>query len=155
MITLKFQRKPQLCRVNAVVFYGISIARDFAMLQPGNRAVHGNLHIFRQGRGHPLNIHFFRIFTLRLHKKLVTFLIGKTHHLVLYGRAIARPCAFNQPAEQRRAVEVVAYDLMGFFVGIGQPAERLRAGNFLRRMCEGKGDDIVIARLRLHFCEVK
>lgn len=41
---LEFQRQFQLCCINAVIFNGIGKARNLAMLQTGNRAVHSNLH---------------------------------------------------------------------------------------------------------------
>ena len=148
---LEFQRQFQLCCINAVIFNGIGKARNLAMLQTGNRAVHSNLHILRQRGAHALNIHLLGIFSFGLYEKLMAFLIRKAHHLILDGRTIARACSLNHTAEHRRAVEVIPNNLMCFFVGIGQPAKNLRLRNILCCMRKGKRHDIFISVLRLHF----
>ncbi len=62
----------------------------------------------------------------RLEKHLVAVLVGEAMDLVLDGRAIARPHAFDDAGIHRRAIEVGGDDLVGALVGVGDPAADLR-----------------------------
>ena len=136
-------------RVDAVVFDGVGIAHDLYMFQPRHGAVHGQLHVVRQRRAHALHVHLVRARAFGFQKDLVPFLVGKAHHLVFDGRAVARSRALDDARIQRRAVQVGADDGVRLFVGIGQIAGRLRLRHPLRQV--RKGIDARVAVLPLAF----
>ena len=146
------QRGQQLSGVHAVIFDGIGAPGHFRVLQARNGVKHFHLHFFRQGGGEPLNIQLLGIHPHGLDKELVPGLLGKAHHLILNGRAVARPHPLNDPGEQGGAVEVVPNDLVGGLIGVGQVAHR----PVFRRRLRGKGerDGHVVPRLNLHFGKV-
>ena len=148
---LEFQRQFQLGGIDTIIFDGIGKSCDLAVFQTGDSAVHGDLHIFRQRRAHPLNIHFFRIFPFGFHEDLMSFLICKTNDLVLDGRAISGPSPFNDTTEHGRTMEIVSDDLVGFFIGISQPAKSLFFFDIFRLILEGERHNILIPILGLHF----
>ena len=81
-------------------------------------------------------------------------LIRKFYHLVLNGGTITRPRSFNNSRINRGSVQIGAYNLMGFFVGIGKPAGNLRLLNACRIRGKGKGNHPLIPRLFLHFGKI-
>ena len=152
---LEFQRQFQLSRIDTVIFDGIGKTGDFAVFQTRNGSVHGDLYIFRQGRTHPLNIHFFCIFPFGFYEDLMSFLIGKTHDLIFDGRAITRAGTFDDTAEHGRTVQVVTDDLVCFFVSIGQVAQCLRFFDIFGFIFEGERYDILVTILGLHFVQIQ
>ena len=76
-------------------------------------------------------------------------LIGEADDLRFDGRAVARPDAGDDAIAHGSPVEIVADDLMRFFVGKGQPATFFVAVFPFRQ--EGKGMTVFIAFLLGHF----
>ena len=52
--------------------------------------------------------------------------VGKAVDFVFDTWAVARPHPFNFSGEHRTAVKTTANDVMGFFVGMSDPASHLR-----------------------------
>ncbi len=82
-------------------------------------------------------------------KDLVPFFIGKAHHFILDGRAVARAGALDHPGVEGGTVQVGADDLVRLLVGIGKVAGRLSARHPLRK--EGKGVYVRFPLLDLQF----
>src|SRR5579883_181746 len=97
------------------------------MLQRRNGAQHGKLNIFRQAGIHALDIDLACLPALWLQKDLMGLLLGKAHHLIFDGGAIARPDPFNQAAVEGGAVQIGADDLMGLVGGMDEIAGKLGA----------------------------
>ena len=62
---------------------------------------------------------------LRLEEYLMPFLLGKAHHLVLDGGAIAGSHSLNHPTIHGRLIEVIPDNIVGLGVGVGDPAGQL------------------------------
>jgi len=58
----------------------------------------------------------------RLDEYLVLILVGKAMDLVFDRRAVTRANAFDDPGVHRRAIQVLADDVVGALVGMGNPA---------------------------------
>ena len=119
---LHHQAVVQLPRVDAVVFDGVGRPHDAAALQAGDGLQKGQLHLFRQGRAHALDVVFAAALAFRLQKELVGTAVGKAHHLVLDGGAVAGADALDAAGIERRPVQVGADDGVGALVGVGEPA---------------------------------
>src|SRR6266581_759253 len=98
-----------------IIFHGITHAHHLNVLQRGNTTQHGQLHILRQAGIHPLNIDSTRTPAFRLQENLVRNFIGETHDLIFNGRTIARPNTLDNSRVKRRAMEVVANNLVRLF----------------------------------------
>ena len=122
---LRLERRAQAARVEEVVLDRIAGTQDVRLLQPLHRMQRGQLHVEWQRGGNAVRINLVRRQTLGLQKNLVARLVGKSVHLVLDARAVARAAAFDQAGEHRAAVEAAANDLVGAFVGVGDPARQL------------------------------
>jgi len=77
----------------------------------------------------------------------VPLLFRKADHLVLYGGTVAGPHSLDDPAIERRAIQVRPYDVVGALVGVGDVAGKLGPVDLLRG--KGKRDRRVIAVLHL------
>ena len=120
------------------------------MLQTGNRPVHGILNILGKRAGHPAQIHFVCIFSLRLNKYLMTIFISKFNHLILYGRTVAGTGSLNKTGKEGRSVQILPDDPVGLFICIGQPTGDLFPLDRFRICGKGKGNDPLISELLLH-----
>ena len=114
----KFKCAFKLCRVDAIVLDGVGKSHYLSVFEPLDRVEHLKLYLGGKGRGKSLKIDLVGIVAHRLGKKLMSWLVGKSHHLVLNARAVAWARALDHTAVKRRAVEIVTNDLMCFFVGV-------------------------------------
>ena len=83
------------------------------------------LHIKRQRGGNPIDIHFLGIQPFRLQEHLMSFFVGKAHHLIFDRGTIARADALNFPeyiGERCILPKMIAL----VFSGIGNMAGDLR-----------------------------
>ena len=146
---LRFQPWCELCRVQAVVFDGVTRTHDFDIFQARNGPQEGVLYVSGHAGAHALDVHFFRRFTFRFDEQLMPLLIGKADDLRFDGRAVTRADAGDDAVTHRRPIEVVADDLMRFFIGESQPAAFFVAVLAFRQ--ERKGMPVFIAFLFGHF----
>ncbi len=89
-----------------VVLDRVAVHVDVRTLAPRHRAHDRLLHIRGQAARDPVAIHPVRAQALGLEKHAVRVAVGEPHDLILDARAIARPPAFDLPAEHRRPVQV-------------------------------------------------
>ena len=150
---LDLQRRLELRRVDAVVLDGIARAHDVRVLEARYRLEEGELHIHRHARAHALHVDFIRVQALRLKEELMAVLVGEAQDLCLDGRAVARADALDDAVGHRRAVHVVAQDLVRRLIRIGQPARHLLARLFIAH--EREVARLLIARLDLHLIVVE
>src|SRR5690606_15350105 len=122
---LGFQRGMQAARIEIVVLDGVAGATDVRVLEAGNAANQVNLHIERQRGRDAVRIELADAQTFGFQEDLMRGLVGKTHHLVLDRRAIARADTLDLAAVHRRAVQRASDDLVGAFAGVGDPARPL------------------------------
>ena len=115
----------QIARIEVVVFDGIAGARDVGLLEAADGTHQRQLHVERQAGGDAVGIDLVRVQPFRLEEDLVAVLVGEAHHLVLDGRAVARPDAFDDAGVHRRAVQAGADDFVGALVGVGDVARHL------------------------------
>ena len=123
---LSLHCRKQLIRRHIIILDGIAHAHHLHALQRRNTAQHRQLHIFWQARIHPLHIHLARAPPLRLQENLVRALIGKTHDLIFNRGAIARPNSLDNARVKRRAMEVIANDLVSLLRRAHQVTRQLR-----------------------------
>ena len=100
------ERRCELIGGGVVVFHGIAVAHDPGVFEPRHEADHRVLHIPRQARRDPVDIHLLRPPPLRLEEQLMGFAVGEPHHLVFNARAVARPARLDLAAVHRRPVEI-------------------------------------------------
>ena len=115
---------------DAIIFNGISIPHNLTLFQAGNGAVHGKLHILRQRRRHATHIYFVGMKSFRFYKHLMPVLICKLNHLILNGGTISGACTLDNTGINGGSVKILPDNLMGLFIGIGEPTGDLR---FLHR----------------------
>ena len=121
----RFQRAAQVARVEVVVFDGIAGARDMRLLEAGDAAYESLLHVEGQRGGNTVGVDLARVQAFGLDEDLVRALVRETMNLVFYRRAVAWAGALDGASEHRRAVQVLADDLVRAFVGVGDPARDL------------------------------
>ena len=119
---LGFQRVLQILGIEIVVFDGITGAQYVGVLHAFDRLHHLQLDVERQRGGYAVGVQLMGGQTLGLDKDLVLVLVSETVNLVLDGRAVARAHPFDHTGVHRRAIQVVADDLVGALVGVGNPA---------------------------------
>ena len=145
---LGFQRGAQGGGVDAVVLNGIGRARHFCVLQPRNGAQHSQLDLFRHGGGEALQIELPGVQAHRLQKKLMPRFVREGHDLGLNAGAVTRADALDDAGIDGAAIQVLADNAVGGFVGVGQVADRAVFGRVGR--LEGKGLGLRIAWLHFH-----
>ena len=148
---LGLQRKFELVGIDAVIFDRVGIFDDHTVFQTGNRAIHALLYIIRHGRGHSVHIHFIGKASLGLDEYMMAAFLTEFDHLVLDGRTVAGAGTFNDACINRRPVQILTYDLMCFFIRIGQPAGNLFNLYIGRIRRIGERDHNTITGLDLHF----
>ena len=105
-------------RINAIILNGIAGTHHAYLLQAGNGAQKGQLHILGQRRTHSLHVIFVHFGTARLQKELMPLFFGEAHHFVLDAGTIAGSNAMNDAAVQRRAIQIGADHIVGGLVGL-------------------------------------
>ena len=95
------------------------------VLQPGHAAHQFVLDVKRQAGADAVRVVLIGGQTFGLQKNLVTVLVGKAVDLVFHAGAVARPNPFNLAGEHGAAVKATADDVVGAFVGVGDPARHL------------------------------
>ena len=101
------------------------------VLETRYRLEEGELHIHRHARAHALHVDLIRVQSFRLEEELVAVLVGEAQDLRLNGWAVARADALDDAVGHRRAVHVVAQDLVGRLIRVRQPARHLLARLFI------------------------
>ena len=108
------------------------------------------LDILRQGAGHTADIHFIRVQPFRFDKYLMSGFICKSYHFVLDRRTVPRTGSLDHTGIQRGTIQIFPDDLMGFLVGIGQPAGYLIDLDTFRVGGERKRNDSLVSLLLFH-----
>ena len=90
---------------------------------------------FRNRGGDPVGVNRRVVKAFGLQENLVAVAVGKAHNLVLNRRTIARTNAGRATAIDRRFAEALGDDLMRGFIGIGDAAGDLGAGNGQSARC--------------------
>ena len=116
--------------------------------------IHGMLDIFRQGTGHSSHIHLTGITAFRFNKYLMPVFICKPHYLVLNRRTIPGSGPFDLTRIQRRTVQIGPDNLMGFFIGISQPAGFLLNLHRIRICRKRKRNHPLISQLFFHLAVI-
>ena len=148
---LAFKRGIKRQRVDAVVFYGVSVLCKSAMRKSGERSVHFFLHVVRERTAHALNIHFVAVQSFGFDENLVPFLVAETHDFVLNGRTVSGTYTADASVVKRTAVNVVEYDLVRAGIGIREITRFF----FENRMRRHKGKSVrVFTALYLHFVKI-
>ena len=111
------------------------------------------LHIHRHARAHALYVNLVRMQALGLEEELVALLVGETQDLRLDGGAVARADALDDAVRHRRAIHVVAQDLVRALVRVGEVAGHLLARAHIAH--EGETLRLLVARLQLHLLIVE
>ena len=142
----------ELRGIDIVVFDGVAGPDHLGIFQARNRGDHLGLHVDGHAGGHAVHVDFVGVESLGLKEYLVLQPVGELHHLVFNRRTVARPNAGDLAAIERRAMHVLAQDAVRLGVGVGDVADHLRLGNFLRSKREGGRHRI--ARLRLELAPV-
>src|SRR5690606_9257997 len=90
-----FESGQEITRIEKIILDGIARARDvrvFKTLDAGNDLL---LRGIRQAGGNAVGVELVRVEPFRFHENLMAAAVGKTHHLVLDGRAVAWTHAFD------------------------------------------------------------
>ena len=145
---LRLQCRPQVSRVEKVVFDSVTRPGDVSVFKPLDAAHQFMLHVERQAGGNAVGIDLVGVQPLRLDEDLVTGLVGKAHHLVLDRRTVARADTFDDAGVHWRAVEAAPNQRMGLFVGVRDVAGHL-FGVLLAAAAKGKYRRRFVSRLRL------
>ena len=89
----------QLHGVGVVVFDGVAGTQHDGLFQAGDGVEHGDLHVQGQAGGDAVGVDLGAFQAFGLQKDLVPFALGKAGHLILNGRAVARPRALDDARE--------------------------------------------------------
>ena len=116
----------QPSRVEVVVFNGVTGPQDVGVFQPGHRTHQLVLNVKRQAGGNAVGVILVGRQPFRLQKNLVAVFAGESVDFVFHARAITRPHAVDLAGEHGAAVEAAADDVVGAFVGVGNPTRHLR-----------------------------
>ena len=111
------------------------------------------LHINGHGRRHSLHVHFCRVCSFRLNKKLMTIFIGKANDLIFNGWTISRADTVNFSCIFRCAHDIITDNFMGTFIGVCEPT--ISDIFILSVVHKGKSVMIRIAFFQNHFIEMK
>ena len=110
------------------------------------------LNILGQGRAEPLKIHLLGVFTARLNKKLVSFLVTEAYNFILKAWTVPRPLALDFSAVHRRTVQIVKNNLLCSLVGVGDMANHLVLRIFL--CVKRKRNCSLVTVLNLKLCKI-
>jgi hypothetical protein len=134
--TFGFERRPQLRRIDEVVFHGISRAHHLRVFESLDRAHHRKLNVRREGSRKPVHVEQRRVEALGLQEELMSFAICEPHHLVLERRTVPGSASGDRSGEQRRPVEMPRHEVVHEFVGVGDMAGDLRQRNAFGQLRE-------------------
>src|SRR5690606_28952709 len=109
---LRLECRLQVPRIEEVVLDRIAGPRDMRTLEARDRAHERVLHVERQRRRDAVRIALEGVEPLGLDEDLMFLPVREADDLVLDRRAVARPDAFDRAAEERRAVEPAADNLV-------------------------------------------
>src|SRR5690606_11087047 len=118
---LGFQRVLQVLGIEIVIFDGVARTQDVGVFHAAYRPHDLQLHIEGEGRGNPVGIQLVGGQAFGLDEHLVLILVGKAMDLVFDRWAIARTDPLDDAGVHRRAIQVVADDLVGPLIGVGDP----------------------------------
>ena len=119
------------------------------MFETRNFAHGAELYIFRKAGAEPVDIDFTSVPTFRLHKNLVTVLVGKTVDFVFDAGTIPRPQPPQPSIEHRRTVEALAQQIMHLCGCVGDVAWDLLGDGVVGEVAEAAG--VGITGLLRHF----
>ena len=92
-----FQGVVQFLGIEEIILDGVAGPGDARLLEAPHGAYKRPLHIEGQGSGDAIGVQLVAGQALGLDENLVGIALGEAHHLVLDGRAVARPHAFDDP----------------------------------------------------------
>ena len=124
-VTFGFQGWGGLGGGEVVGFDGVAGADDLGVLQAGDGPDEVILDLEGQGGGDAVDVELAGVAALRLQEDLVAFLLGKAHHLVLHGRAVAGADALDFARIHCRFVDIGPDDVVRLGCRVGDPAGNL------------------------------
>ena len=122
---LGLQAVLEVLGIEIVVFDGVAGPRDAGVLETTDGTHRLQLDIERQAGGNAVGVQLEGVQAFRFDEDLVAVLVRVAAHLVLDGRAVPRPGAFDHAGEHGAAVEPGADDLVGALIGVGNKAAGL------------------------------
>ena len=107
---LRFERASQLCRLNEVVFDGVTGPENDRVLQTRKCVNEIGLNIARQTHREAVDVDLTRFDAFRLQENLMSFAIRKANDLVFERRAVPRTDPVDLTVEQRRSRQIPSHD---------------------------------------------
>src|SRR5690606_19539518 len=148
----RLERDVDLRRREEVILDRVAVLEDARLAKRRDRREDLVLHVPWKARRDAVQVDPRGVETFRLEEDLMALLLGEAHDLVLDRRAVTRPDALDRPGVHRRAVEVLANDLVSPLVRPRDVAFDLRQRDRGRRIRER--DRRIVARLRRRLAPV-
>ena len=120
------QRRIELLRIHEVVLDRVAVARDYRVLEAGQRMHHAVLHIWRQRCRDPVEIQPRVIEAFGLDEHLMALFVCEAHDFVFDRRTVTWACGLDLPRVHRRAVQIRADQLVGGRARVREMTEHLR-----------------------------
>ena len=150
---LGFQGRSEIGGVEVVVLHRVAWAHDFSVLEAGDAADVLGLGVFGKTGGEAVEVHFLGFQSFGFHEDVMTLAIGKLHHFVFDGGAVAGSVSRDAPGEEGGAAQMAANDLVGAAGGVGDVAGQRRT-----RGCglgKAEGNNFIVAELGFHALHVQ
>ena len=143
----------QILRIEVIVFDGVTGTCDVSIFKTTDAVDKIQLYVERQTGGDAVRVEFVAVQTFRLNKHLMAGFISEAGDFIFNRRAVTRADPFDHTGIHRRAIEVIADNLVGTLIGVGNVAVHLLRV-FVHRTHKGHHRQRRIARLHLHHREV-
>ena len=110
--TFRFQCRLQFARIDAIIFDRVTRTDELGLLQSGNGRDQSVLHVFRQRCRNAVRINGVVVESFRLEKNLMAVAFAEFYDLVFDRRTVTRTATCDLAGIHRRAMHVVANDLV-------------------------------------------
>ena len=120
-----FEGGGELGRGAVVVLHRIARADNLGALETRNTPNEGELDLIGKGGGDAIHVVLVGVTAFWFQKDLVALFLSKPDHLVLDGRAVARPHPFDLSRIHGALVQIIADVLMSLWISPGDPTGTL------------------------------
>ena len=143
----------ELCRIEEIIFDGVTRAINLHITKSGNRLQCPQLNLQGQRAGETVQVIFLGGFSLWLQEELVLITLRKGDDLRLDAGAITRTDTLDLSVVEWRVRQALPQDVVTSLVGVGRPATQLPQQTMLR-IEEREFMEIILTRLFGHLLKM-
>lgn len=139
-----FEAMIELAGIDCVVFNRVTRANHFGIFEAFDGSEHCRLDVNWHACRHAVDVDLVCVETFGFEEDLVAILVGKLDYFVFYGRTVAGADAFDLAAVKRTAGDGFLKNCLRAFIGVGEEALDLGAGDAVSEEGEGSGDGVAV-----------